>query len=225
VELYLPPIVALVVSHDPRGWRSPTQLWDLRETDPELEAVLGATQPDVSFFLEDLQLRADDEIAAWDLDAVGKLTLLLLKHGRTTPDILGWVSRWRGLFAATEERWEAALPRFVCYMLSVREDLTAQQLRKVFTETLGNRAGEVVMTEAERLMAEGEKRGLNQGLKQGLAPLVRQFERRLGRALAEGERTALGKRLATLGPDRLGDVVLDLAPQELASWLADPNAR
>ena len=220
-ELYLPPIVALVVSHDPRGWRSPTQLWDLRETDPELEAVLGATHPDVSFFLEDLQVRADDEIVAWDLDAVGKLTLLLLKHGRTTPDIVGWVSRWRGLFAATEERWEAALPRFVCYMLSVREDLTAQQLRKVFTETLGNRAGEVVMTEVERLMAEGEKRGLDQGL----APLVRLFERRLGRALAEGERTALSKRLATLGPERLGDVVLDLAPQELASWLADPNAR
>jgi len=106
-------------------------------------------------------------------------------------------------------------------MLSVREDLTAQQLRKVFTETLGNRAGEVVMTEAERLMAEGEKRGL----KQGLAPLVRLYERRLGRALAEGERTALSKRLGTLGPERLGDVVLDLAPQELASWLADPNAR
>jgi hypothetical protein len=114
-------------------------------------------------------------------------------------------------------------------MLSVREDLTAQQPRKVFTETLGNRAGEVVMTEAERLMAEGEKRGLNQGLKQGLekglAPLVRLYERRLGRALAEGERTALSKRLGTLGPERLGDVVLDLAPQELASWLADPNAR
>ncbi len=106
-------------------------------------------------------------------------------------------------------------------MLSVREDLTAQQLRKVFTETLGNRAGEVVMTEAERLMAEGEKRGLNQGL----APLVRLYERRLGRALAEGERTALSKRLGTLGPERLGDVVLDLSPQELASWLADPNAR
>ncbi len=77
------------------------------------------------------------------------------------------------------------------------------------------------MTEAERLMAEGEKRGL----KQGLALLVRQFERRLGRALAEGERTALSKRLPTLGPERLGDVVLDLAPRELASWLADPNAK
>jgi len=235
--LHLPPVVGLVVSHDPRGWRSPTHLWDLRETDPELEAVLGAKQPDVDFFLEDLQVRPDDQIASWELDAVGKLTLLLLKHGRTAPDMLAWVSGWRGLFAATEEQWDAALPRFVCYIMSVREDVTAQQLRKVFTETLGNRAGELVMTEAERLMAEGreqglkqgmkkgEKKGLEKGLEKGLAPLVRQFERRLGRPLADGERATLGKRLETLGPDRLGDVVLDLAPRDLADWLADPNAK
>jgi hypothetical protein len=28
---FLPPIVGLVLSHDPHGWRSPTHLWDLRE--------------------------------------------------------------------------------------------------------------------------------------------------------------------------------------------------
>jgi hypothetical protein len=146
------------------------------------------------------------------------------------------VSGWRGLFAATEEQWDAALPRFVCYIMSVREDVTAQQLRKVFTETLGNRAGELVMTEAERLMAEGREQGLKQGMKKGekkgekkglekgLGPLVRQFERRVGRPLADGERATLGKRLETLGPDRLGDVVLDLAPRDLADWLADPKA-
>jgi hypothetical protein len=211
-------------------------LWDLRETDPELEAVLGAKQPDVDFFLEDLQVRADEQIASWELDAVGKLTLLLLKHGSTAPDMLAWVRGWRGLFAATEEQWDAALPRFVCYIMSVREDVTAQQLRKVFTETLGNRAGELVMTEAERLMAEGREQGLKQGMKKGekkgekkglekgLGPLVRQFERRVGRPLADGERATLGKRLETLGPDRLGDVVLDLAPRDLADWLADPKA-
>ena len=103
--LHLPPVVGLVVSHDPRGWKSPTHLWDLRETDPELEAVLGAKQPDVDFFLEDLQVRPDEQISSWELDAVGKLTLLLLKHGRTAPDMLAWVSGWRGLFAATEEQW------------------------------------------------------------------------------------------------------------------------
>ena len=128
--------------------------------------------------------------------------------------------------------------RFVCYITSVREDLTAQQLREAFTDTLGNRAGEVVMTEAERLRAEGLQRGLEQGVKQGVKQgleqgvkqgredaLARLFERRLGRELARNERTTLSKRLTSLGPDRLGDVVLELAPQELANWLADPSAK
>jgi len=226
---HLPPVVGLVVSHDPRGWTAPTQVWDLRETDLELEALLGAKQPDTGFFLEDLHVRPDQEITAWDLDPVGKLTLLLLKHGRTAPDMLAWVRKWRGLFAATQAAGESALPRFVCYIMSVREDLTAQQLREAFTDTLGNRAGEVVMTEAERLRAEGQEQGVKQGVKrgreEGMAPLVRLFERRLGRELARTERVTLTKRLTALGPDRLGDVVLDLAPQELASWLADPNAK
>jgi hypothetical protein len=55
--------------------------------------------------------------------------------------------------------------------------------------------------------------------------LARLFERRLGRELARTERVTLTKRMTALGPDRLGDVVLDLAPQELAKWLADPDAK
>ena len=33
------------------------------------------------------------------------------------------------------------------------------------------------------------------------------------------------ERTETLGTDRLGDLVLDLSVDELAAWLADPNAR
>jgi hypothetical protein len=33
------------------------------------------------------------------------------------------------------------------------------------------------------------------------------------------------ERLDRLGPDRLGDVVLDLDATALATWLANPNAR
>lgn len=72
-----------------------------------------------------------------------------------------------------------------------------------------------------RLLDEREARGRDEGL----APLVRQFERRLGRALTADERATLRARLATHGPERLGDVVLDLAPDALAAWLADIDAR
>ena len=60
---------------------------------------------------------------------------------------------------------------------------------------------------------------------EGLAPLVRQFERRLSRSLTDPERATLVERLVTAGPDRLGDVVLDLDTPSLAAWLADPDAR
>lgn len=77
----------------------------------------------------------------------------------------------------------------------------------------------------EDLVFFGEDRGLAKGRAEGMSPIVRQFERRLGRALDETERGTLVDRLGTLGGDRLGDVVLDLSPDELATWIADPNAR
>lgn len=65
----------------------------------------------------------------------------------------------------------------------------------------------------------------DEGRSEGLAPLVRQFGRKLGRPLDEAERATLRARLVTHGPDRLGDVVLDLGASELDAWLHDPAAR
>ena len=219
----LPPVVGLVVSHDPDGWQSPTQLWDALDSDPALEAALGACLVDVGFLLEDLQKRSDQDIRSWAMDEVGKLTLLLLKHGRGSPGILGLLETWRELFVW--EQVEQALPRLVWYLLVVREDATAQQLHQLFSEMLGKRAGEVVMTEAERLIAQGEERGLQKGLQHGLQPIFRQIEIRLHRPLLDTERTRLVERLDEVGPDRIGEVTLELSPEELARWLADPNAR
>ena len=53
---------------------------------------------------------------------------------------------------------------------------------------------------------------------------MRQFSRRLGRALTPQERATLVRRLDTHGADRLGDVVLDLSDTQLAAWLDDPAA-
>ncbi len=78
---------------------------------------------------------------------------------------------------------------------------------------------------AERALEQGLERGLERGLARGLAPMVHQFSRRLGRPLTDAERVTLNTRLDALGPERIGDVVLDLAPDALAAWLADPDAR
>ena len=72
---------------------------------------------------------------------------------------------------------------------------------------------------------QGIERGIERGLSQGIAPLVRLTSRKLGRALTDDERRTLTARLDTLGPDRLGDAVLDLSADELARWISDPAAR
>jgi len=72
---------------------------------------------------------------------------------------------------------------------------------------------------------KGRKEGERKGVQKGLQPLLRQFARRLGRELTEPERAEVLARFDTVGADRLGDVVLDLSPAELAAWISDPSAR
>lgn len=79
-------------------------------------------------------------------------------------------------------------------------------------------------SEARAFIERVRNEGLAKGLNEGLRPLVRLFERRLGRALSEAERGVLASRLDVVGPERLGDVVLDLDSAALAAWLASPTA-
>ncbi len=66
--------------------------------------------------------------------------------------------------------------------------------------------------------------GIEKGIEKALGPLEHQFARRLSRTLTADERATLMKRLDTHGPDRLGDVVLDLDADALHAWLRDPAA-
>jgi predicted transposase YdaD len=72
---------------------------------------------------------------------------------------------------------------------------------------------------------KGREQGLEKGREQGLKPFERLLERRVGRALSEAEHRTLSERVATLGPDRLSDVALELSGEALAAWLNDANAR
>ncbi len=84
-------------------------------------------------------------------------------------------------------------------------------------------------TEEEEELFEAAKEYIEniheKGLQQGLQPILHQLTRKLGRPVSPEERAVLRKRFDTLGPDRLGDVVLDLPATALAAWLADPEAR
>jgi Uma2 family endonuclease len=72
---------------------------------------------------------------------------------------------------------------------------------------------------------EGIEKGIEQGIEQGgERALAHQFERKVGRALGPAELATLRARLRAVGPERVGDVVLDLDGPALLAWLIDPVA-
>ena len=72
--------------------------------------------------------------------------------------------------------------------------------------------------------AKGKIEGKLEGKAEGLLPLIRLFERKIKQPLSSEARKTLQARLTTLGPDRLGDVALDLDGPALQAWLDDPQA-
>ena len=99
------------------------------------------------------------------------------------------------------------------------QDLTAEEEELVVTS---QQLVEALQREA---LEKGIEQGIKQGFEQGTAnALSHLFERRLRRQLGEDERARLRERIEILGPDRVTDIVLDQSADELARWLADPQA-
>lgn len=73
----------------------------------------------------------------------------------------------------------------------------------------------------EDLVKFGEDRGYDRARTE---TYLRQFARRLGRALTDSERATVVQRLKALGEERLDDMVLSSGPEALAAWLSDPAA-
>ncbi len=72
---------------------------------------------------------------------------------------------------------------------------------------------------------EGREEGLEDGRKEAVALIERQLARRIGRALTDAERATLHARVSASGLGPVGDIVFDLDPPALASWLSLSDAR
>lgn len=81
-------------------------------------------------------------------------------------------------------------------------------------------AVEIMEQENAQIRAEG----VREGMREGIAPLLRLYHRKLGRGLSAAEQQTLLTRLGTVGAERLGDLVLDLDGPALDHWLHDPLA-
>jgi hypothetical protein len=118
----------------------------------------------------------------------------------------------RDLLALPEGSWErtATFPVFARLRFDMPQD---PHDRTAEEEELAVTSQQMVEALQREAMEEGAERAF-----------AHQFERRLRRVLRDDERACLRKRAETLGLERIGDVVLDLSEDELAAWLADPDA-
>ena len=119
----------------------------------------------------------------------------------------------RELRALPESAWEHKL---IPILLSWKIEISSQPTHSQDEEDF--------MTAATELVKKWRDEALDEGRDEGLRPLIHLYERRIGRALTATERAGLVARLGELGPERVGDAVLDLSPDGLANWLVEPQA-
>ena len=148
------------------------------------------------------------------------LLLRLMGAGRTLRDAIDDLS------ALPREAPERILALPHLERLRIAPPATEESLvnRKQFLKATEQLHLQYVDTIRQEGITQGIERGITQGIERGIAPLASLFSRRLGRGLTTDEHRTLAARLDTLGPARLGDVVLDLDAPALDAWLRDPDA-
>ncbi|MFO0604296.1 MAG: hypothetical protein U0324_14025, partial [Polyangiales bacterium] len=152
------------------------------------------------------------------------IPFLTARTGRKLEEFVAWVvSRRSPAWIATMVQ---SLPEVSKMIRAVEPKMSPEEFAEVIAAFEGSQIGKTLIgrgrTEGH---SEGRSEGRTEGRAEALRTVERQFARRLGRQITTAEHAELLRRLDTLGPDRIGDVVLDLAPDALAAWLADPDAR
>jgi len=139
------------------------------------------------------------------------IPFLAARTGAKLAEFIAWVHTRRTPAWLYELMY--ARPEVAPMIRSMEDQLTPEAEAFIVASFRGSKL-------AKKLGAEERSEGRNEGL----GAVEHLFARRLGRAVTPTEHAELLRRLGTLGAARIGDVVLDLAPEALAAWLADPNA-
>jgi hypothetical protein len=142
---------------------------------------------------------------------------LIARSGRPLDEFARWIARRR------PAAWVLRMVQIVPMSTTLREEML-RYIPQTDDPEVRSRQRHVARVLID-MNPDLREEWIEKGIEKGLRPLIHLFERRLGRRLMDAERAMLQERLVQLGADRLGDVVLDLAPGALATWLADPSAR
>lgn len=178
----LPPIIPVIVHHSEDGWAAPTHFQGLFDANLMTDADLRRLTPEFDVALDDISRTSDEELRARAKGPAATLAFLFLRDGRREGRILGellaWADLFRDLDAAPDGR--RAMLRLFSYLLRVAPNLGLIDLAEQVQRAVPER-NDIVSTLAEKLIEEGEKKGLEKGRKEAYRELVRrQIELKFG---------------------------------------------
>lgn len=167
----LPAIIPLVLHHGDAPWSAPLSFSELIHGPRDFVNALAPYLVDFRYRVDDLVEVSDAELRRREAPSWAVLTTLSLKHARRHPDIVALLVDCTDLLLDMFQAPNGAdtLSGLMRYILLVNEHVTAASLGKLMGQQLGPAAKDIIMTEGERLIAQGMERGMAQGMERGMA--------------------------------------------------------
>jgi predicted transposase/invertase (TIGR01784 family) len=217
----LPIIVPVVLYHGAEAWSAPVAFEALFDLPDAVRPALAPHLVRFTYLLDDLSQIPDDRLRARAMTALGRLVEACFKHARTRPDLIEILSGWADVLrevVSTPDGLEA-LALVMRYILVVNDHVEPQALQAFLERVAGPDAKDTIMTAGERLIQQGEERGIQQGIQQGeRAVLLRLLRQRFGHQVD----TDVEQRLATASAQQIAIwVERVLSAATLAELLAD----
>ena len=173
-DAWLPPVLAVLVSHAPGGWTTSRSLDEL--FDPSVRAIpgLAASIPQSPLIIDDLAHLSNEDLQARSLAAFQKLALWLLRDARAPRRLLDNFDAWIVTFAEAERAPAGiyATATLLTYMFRVIDPVHHDQLRAKIHQ-LGPHAEETAMTIAEQWHEECREEGIAKGREEGRIAALR----------------------------------------------------
>ena len=195
----LPFVFPIVFYHGRRKWNAPNNFRELVDIPESLQDTIQAFVPDFSYRLEDLSLCSDQALWQLQLTACARAVLGVLRHvfdkdlAAKIPEVLGDLTPWLATIKGFEE-----FSVVLRYVIDTSESVKLTDLEE-WRKKLSPDATRVIMTLAEQLRAEGEKRGHAKGLAGGLR---RGFPKARPRGLRKQSSTSLSP-VVLISPTKL----------------------
>ncbi len=176
----LPPILPVVLTNAPNGWRGPTSFAEVLEGDPTLKEALRPFLPQFNFLLDDLLQVPAAALKARQAPAFARLALWMMKAVRQPRHILQDLLEWRDEVLEVQAT-PADLLRVFVYLSSV-VGIDHSEMERLARELLGpetRKANDMISAwdiaraasreDYKRGHTEGREKGLSEGREKGLS--------------------------------------------------------